>query len=143
MWKESTTATPVAAVPPNATVEPVTNPVPVIVTDVPPVEGPVFGADRRDSRSHRGVGELITANCGDVPALFVTRTCTAPGVIVDGDVAVIDVELFTSTPVAAVPPNATVEPVTKLLPVMVTDVPPSVGPELGLTDVTTRSPCCR
>jgi len=58
-------------------------------------------------------------------------------VIVAGDVAVIDVAEFTTTPVAKfVAPNLTVEPVTKFVPVIVTDVAPVVGPVLGLTDVT-------
>ena len=76
------------------------------------------------------------ATAGDVPPEVVTRTCTAPGVIVAGDTAVIDVEEFTTTPVAAVAPNATVAPLMKLVPVIVTDVPPSVGPDVGLIDVT-------
>ena len=40
------------------------------------------------------------------------------------------------TPVAAVAPKATVEPTVKKVPVMVTDVPPPDGPEVGLIDVT-------
>jgi hypothetical protein len=72
----------------------------------------------------------------DVPAVFVTVTSTAPGVTVEGDVAVIEVAEFTVTPVAAVAPNATVEPVTKLVPVIVTDVPPAVGPDVGVIDAT-------
>ncbi len=39
-----TTVTPVAAVPPNVTVAPLTKPVPVIVTAVPPATAPVGGA---------------------------------------------------------------------------------------------------
>ena len=39
-----TTVTPVADVPPNFTVAPVKNPVPVIVTAVPPAAGPDAGA---------------------------------------------------------------------------------------------------
>jgi len=48
-----------------------------------------------------------------------------------GVVAVMVVLLTTVTPVAAVPPKATVAPETKLVPVMVTLVPPVVGPEVG------------
>ena len=74
---------------------------------------------------------------GDVPPDVVTRTSTVlGGEIVPGDVAVIDVELTTVTPVAAVAPNATVAPLMKLVPVIVTDVPPPVGPDVGLTLVT-------
>jgi hypothetical protein len=72
----------------------------------------------------------------EVPAVVVTRTFTAPGVMVDGEVAVIDVAEFTVTPVAAVAPNATVAPLMKFVPVIVTDVPPAVGPDVGLIDVT-------
>ena len=43
MCVASTTFTLVPAAPPKSTVEPVMKPVPVIVTDVPPAAGPVFG----------------------------------------------------------------------------------------------------
>ena len=47
------------------------------------------------------------------------------------------VVLFTTvTLVAAVPPKVTVAPEAKLVPVMVTAVPPAAGPLLGLTLVT-------
>ena len=49
--------------------------------------------------------------------------------------AVIVLELTTVTPVAAVPPRVTVAPLRKSLPLMVTDVPPKVGPPVGLMDV--------
>ena len=51
--------------------------------------------------------------------------------------AVIWVGEFRVTDVAAVPPKLTVAPVMKLVPVIVTEVPPAVGPEVGLSDVTT------
>src|SRR5580704_4266164 len=43
IFVEDSTVTPVAELLPNLTVEPVMNPVPVIVTDVPPASGPLFG----------------------------------------------------------------------------------------------------
>jgi hypothetical protein len=46
---------------------------------------------------------------------------------------VIDVALTTMTLVAAAPPNVSVAPLTKLVPVIVTLVPPLAGPELGDT----------
>jgi hypothetical protein len=47
------------------------------------------------------------------------------------------VVLFTTTAlVAAVPPNVTVAPVAKFVPVIVTDVPPAVPPLFGDTLVT-------
>ena len=69
------------------------------------------------------------------PLLLVTVTVTAPAVPA-GVVAVIDVLLTTVTLVAAAPPNVTVAPVAKFVPVMVTDVPPASGPPFGLTLLT-------
>ena len=66
------------------------------------------------------------ATSADVPPDVVTWTCTAPGVTVAGDTAVIDVAELTTTPVAATPPKSTVAPVMKLVPVIVTVVPPPV-----------------
>ena len=60
---------------------------------------------------------------------------TAPAACA-GVVAVIEVLLTNVTPVAAVPPNVTVAPDTKFVPVMVTGVPPRVVPDVGETDVT-------
>ena len=66
--------------------------------------------------------------------LTVTVTVTAPAACA-GVVAVIEV-LLTTTFVAAVPPNVTVAPVAKFVPVIVTPVPPATGPLFGLTLVT-------
>jgi hypothetical protein len=68
------------------------------------------------------------------PAL-VTVTVTAPALLA-GVVAVICVPLTTTTFVAAVLPNITVAPDAKFAPVIVTAVPPVVGPLLGLTLLT-------
>jgi hypothetical protein len=65
----------------------------------------------------------------------VTVTVTAPAVPA-GVVAVIDVLLTTTTLVAAVLPKVTVAPDAKFVPVIVTAVPPAVGPAFGLTLVT-------
>jgi hypothetical protein len=65
----------------------------------------------------------------------VTATVTAPAACA-GVVAVMVVLLLTTTFVAAVPPNVTVAPVTKFVPVIVTAVPPAVVPLFGLTLVT-------
>ena len=43
IWVAETNVTAVPAVAPNSTVAPVTNPVPVIVTVVPPAMGPAAG----------------------------------------------------------------------------------------------------
>ncbi len=62
--------------------------------------------------------------------------CTVFGPEVPAGVVAVTVVLFTRvTPVAAVPPTVTVAPVAKLVPVSVMGVPPAVGPELGVTDV--------
>lgn len=65
-----------------------------------------------------------------VPSGFFTSTLTAPAAWA-GVVAFNWVELTKETPEAAVPPNAMVAPLAKLVPAMVTAVPPVVGPELG------------
>ena len=70
------------------------------------------------------------------PPEVVTTTLTVPGVTVAGDTAVIDVGEFTTTPVADSDPNFTVAPVMNPVPVIVTDVPPDVGPVAGDSDVT-------
>jgi hypothetical protein len=44
--------------------------------------------------------------------------------------------LLTLTPVAGVPPNFTVAPVRKPVPVMVTGVPPAVVPDTGEIELT-------
>ena len=66
---------------------------------------------------------------------LVTVTVTAPA-LPAGVVAVIVVLFTTVTPVAAVLPNVTVAPEAKLVPVIVTAVPPAVDPLFGLTLLT-------
>jgi hypothetical protein len=43
---------------------------------------------------------------------------------------------LTVTALAAVLPNLTVDPEVKLVPVIVTDVPPAAAPEAGLMELT-------
>jgi hypothetical protein len=62
----------------------------------------------------------------------VTSTVPLPG----GEVAVIEVEEFTVSLVAATVPKSTVDPLVKLVPVIVTLVPPAAGPLLGRMPVT-------
>ena len=72
------------------------------------------------------------------PPVFATATVTVPA-LPGGVVAVIVVPLTTTTLVAAAVPNVTVAPAAKLVPVIVTGVPPDTGPLLGeipLTDGT-------
>jgi hypothetical protein len=65
----------------------------------------------------------------------VTATETAPA-LPAGVVAVMVVAFITTTLVAAVPPNVTVAPVAKFVPVIVTAVPPAVDPLFGDTLLT-------
>jgi len=53
--------------------------------------------------------------------------------------AVIEVGELTVKLVAAIKPNFTAVTATKLVPVIVTEVPPTVDPEVGLTAVTVGS----
>ena len=63
---------------------------------------------------------------------LVTTISTAPAAWA-GVVQVREVAPPKTTPVAAIPPKEMVAPLTKFDPVMVTDVPPAVGPEVGFT----------
>src|SRR3712207_1804400 len=76
------------------------------------------------------------ASVPNSPLKFVTTTSTVPAACADV-VAVIDVPAgLTVTLGAAPPPNVTVAPGPKPLPLMLTDVPPEVGPVAGETPVT-------
>jgi hypothetical protein len=71
----------------------------------------------------------------DVPPGVTTVISTAPADPA-GEVAVIEVAEFTVNEVALVVPNLTAETEVKPVPVMLTLVPPAVGPAFGLTAVT-------
>ena len=64
------------------------------------------------------------------PSLLVTTTFTAPAACA-GVVAVMVVELTTTTAVAGVAPRLTVAPARNPVPVMVTAVPPAAVPDAG------------
>jgi len=126
----------VAAVPPNVTVAPEAKFPPVIVTAVPPAIGPLFG----DTLLTVGLPTYVNplARLPLCP-LTVTVTVTVPALF--AGVAAVVVVLFTTvTLVAAVPPNVTVAPEAKFLPVIVTAVPPVVGPLFGDTLLTVGLP---
>jgi hypothetical protein len=72
-----------------------------------------------------------------VPAGVVTVTSTVPMAVAAGAVAVIVVSLTTVKDAAAVEPKLTAVAPRKSVPVMVTRVPPTSGPLVGLTAVTT------
>jgi hypothetical protein len=104
-----------------------------MVTAVPPVVGPLLGLTLVTVGAATYVNPFVR-----LPVCvsgLVTTTFTAPAACA-GVVAVICVALTTTTFVAPAPPNVTVAPVAKFVPVMVTPVPPAAGPLLGLTLVT-------
>jgi hypothetical protein len=127
-----TTTTLVAAAEPNVTVAPEAKFVPVMVTEVPPAATPLFGLTLLTVGLTTYVNPLARL---PLCPLTVTVTVTAPAAPA-GVVAVICVLLTTTTLVAAAAPNVTVAPDTKFVPVIVTAVPPVVGPLLGDTLVT-------
>src|SRR5829696_7562850 len=131
---ELTTVTLVAAVPPKLTVAPDEKLVPVIVTDVPPLVLPEVG----EIAVTVGADALYVYPLFSVPlceSVLVTTTLTIPAACAEV-VAVIEVELTTVSLVAADPPKLTVAPYEKPVPVIVTDVPPLVLPEVGEMAVT-------
>src|SRR5437660_10267695 len=74
-----------------------------------------------------------------VPApwlLEVTTTSLAPVLVAAGAVPMIWVELITVRPLSSRSPMVTLVTSMKLLPVIVTLVPPASGPVAGLTPVT-------
>jgi hypothetical protein len=123
-----TTTTLVAAALPNVTVAPLTKLVPVIVTAVLPEVDPLLGEILVTVGGAAYVNPFVRLPL--CPLGFVTLTVTAPAVPA-GVVAVMLVLLTTTTLVAAAPPNVTVAPVAKSIPVIVTAVPPTVGPLFG------------
>ena len=66
---------------------------------------------------------------------LVTTTLFVPAVPA-GVIAVSEVALTKTTFVAALPPIVTVAPLTKPVPVIVTAVPPAIGPLFGAIAVT-------
>src|SRR5690348_1891806 len=107
----------------------------VNVTIVPPDWGDVL-SEVRVALAHipRMYVNLSAALTALVPPEAVTVTSTVPDPA--GVVAVISLALLTVKVLAAVEPNFTALTATKLVPMMVTDVPPPAGPEFGATDVT-------
>jgi hypothetical protein len=121
-----------AAVPPKLTAVAPVNPVPLIVTLVPPAVGPEAGLTLVTEGTYLKTSLEFVALVP--PPGIVTVTSTAP--VPAGEVAVIDVALLTVKLLAAVPPKLTAVAPVKVVPAIVTDVPPAAGPEEGLTRVT-------
>jgi len=123
----------VSAEPPNATVAPVWNPVPATVTEVPPAVGPLVGV----TEVTVGAGATYVKQPLHVPlwvSTFVTVTFTAPAACA-AVAPVMLVALIVET-VSAEPPKDTVAAAWKPVPAIVTEVPPAVGPLVGVTPVT-------
>jgi len=128
------TAETASADPPNDTVAPVTKSLPAIVTVVPPAVAPLLGAT--DVTVGGGAGATYVKQLEHVPVCasgFVTVTSTAPAAC--AVVEPVMVVALTVETVSAEPPNDTVAPAWKLLPAIVTAVPPALAPLFGVTDV--------
>ncbi len=127
----------VAATVPNLTPVAPVKLVPVMITEVPPAVVPVAGLTPV-TVGGAGVAKVkwsAGALTGDVPSDVVTVTSTVAADSA-GAVAVIWVALLTVMVVAATVPNLTPVAPVKLVPVMITEVPPAVVPVAGLTPVT-------
>ena len=122
------TVKPLALPPPNLTAVAPDRLAPVMITLLPPVAGPEVGEILLT------VGAAIyvywsAALVALVPPPVVIRTSTVP--LPAGAVAVICVALRTLKPVAAVAPKVTAVAPLKLVPEMITVVPPVAGPDVG------------
>jgi hypothetical protein len=128
IWVELATVIAVAAALPKVTVSPARKPVPVRVTAVPPDVGPLAGEMLLRVGGLTKVKALLRLALW--PLELVTVTFTAPAEPA-GVVAIIWVELATVIAVAAALPKVTVSPAAKPVPLIVTAVPPDVGPLAG------------
>ena len=108
---------------------PTANPVPVIVT----VRGPSNSSQWLGLTSvivgARKVKRFLRPS-PFLPLAVVTVTVTVP-VVAAGDTAVIEVVEWTTKLAALVEPNSTARTPMKLVPVIVTEVPPAAGPLLA------------
>lgn len=129
---ELTTTTDVAAAPPIVTPVAPVNPVPVMVTAVPPAASPVAG-DIPDTVG--GATYVYNVLAELLPAEVVTTTLDEPAACAPVT-AVIVVALTTTTDVAATPPIVTPVTPVKFVPVIVTAVEPVVLPVVGDIPVT-------
>jgi hypothetical protein len=124
----------VPGVVPNLTAVAPVNPVPVTVSRVPPAVGPLVGEIAVIVGAAPYVN-LSAATIALVPPGVVTLTSTTPAIWA-GEVMVILVLEFTVRLVPAVVPNLTAVAPVNPVPVIVTTVPPAVGPLAGEMAVT-------
>jgi hypothetical protein len=122
------TVTSVTDVVPNITSTTWMKPLPVMTTGVPPAVGPAAGLTLVTDGSGAYVN-WSAMEVADVPPGVVTRMSTMP--VPGAAVATIVVELVTEKVVAAVAPKVTAVAPLKLVPWMVTIVPPVSGPDIG------------
>src|SRR5258708_20924111 len=136
IWVALLTVKEAAALLPNLTAVAPEKLVPVMVTLLPPDVGPVFGLTLVTVRAGTQLNSSLQI-MSLVPSSLDTNTSTVPTPA--GEVAVIWVALLTVKEAAALLPKLTAVAPEKLVPVMVTLVPPDVGPVFGLTLVTVGS----
>lgn len=115
----------VPAVPPKVTPVVPVKFAPVTVTVVPPAIGPLDG----DIEAIVGASTNVKAESADTaPPAVVIVTAKVPAIL-PGVTTVTEVALTLEIEVPAVPPNVTADVPVKLVPVIVTVVPPAVGPD--------------
>ena len=119
-----------AALAPKYTAEAPARSDPLMVTVLPPGDGPVDG-ERLETAGRRMKAYRSAAPAALTPPVVVTVTSTIP--VPAGAVAVTDVPVLTVIAEAALAPNCTAEAPARFFPVMVTTVPPPSGPEDGET----------
>jgi hypothetical protein len=123
-----------AALEPNFTAVANVKLVPVMVTVAPPAIEPAVGI----TELTLGIGTNVNWSAdevADVPPTVITVTSTVP-VLAAGVTAVMDMGELTVKLVALVEPKLTVVAPVKLVPAMVTEVPPPVDPVFGVTEET-------
>ena len=125
------TANETAGTVPNLTVVAAVKPVPVIVTVVPPVTGPLAGAINVTAGAAVAVNWSATLTGLVIPAA-VTVKSTVPAANA-GDVAVINESSTTLNDNARTAPNSTPVAPVNPDPLIDTTVPPAVGPPAGDT----------
>jgi hypothetical protein len=111
----------------------------VIVTTVPPADGPELGV-REVTTGRLGGAAYVkrsVALVAEVPPGAITVTSTMP--LPAGLTALIEVGERIWKLAADAVPNVTAVVPAKPVPVIVTAVPPAAGPPVGVNDVTTGS----
>jgi hypothetical protein len=129
-----TTENDTAAVVPKSTALAPVKLVPVIMTTVPPDEGPLVGL----MPEMAGGGGLAYVNRSAGPVALVPKAVVivmSTGLTPGGDVAETEVLLSTENDAAGVTPKSTAEAPVKPVPVIATTVPPAKGPLVGLIPV--------